>query len=709
MKPPGAGSYSKAATDSSPGASGSFPYSASGGDGTYSFYTRAVDGVGNYETAPGAADAATLLDTTPPQTTITSAPSSPTNDSTPTFSFSSSEGGSTFECRVDAAAFAACTSSYTSAALADGAHTFEVRAKDGAGNTDGSPAVSSFTVDTASPVSHAESTATTNSTTITVSYTASDTGSGLATVELWVKPPGAGSYSKAATDSTPSASESFLYGASSGDGTYSFYTRATDKAGNYEAAPDAADSTSLVDTTPPQTTITPAPPNFTNDSTPSFSFSSNEGGSSFQCSVDGAGFSGCTSPYTSAALGDGAHKFEVRAVDAAGNVDPTPATASFTVDTASPVSHAESTATTNSTSISVSYTASDSGGSGLASVELWVKPPGAGSYSKAATDSSPGASGSFPYSASGGDGTYSFYTRAVDGVGNYETAPGAADAATLLDTTPPQTTITSAPSSPTNDSTPTFSFSSSEGGSTFECRVDAAAFAACTSSYTSAALADGAHTFEVRAKDGAGNTDGSPAVSSFTVDTASPVSHAESTATTNSTTITVSYTASDTGSGLATVELWVKPPGRRQLLQSRHRQHALGVGVVPLRRLLRRWHLQLLHAGDRQSRQLRGGTRCGGLHNRAGHERSGHGTAADHDRLRSTRSHQRLDADLQFFLERVGLDLRMQARWRQLRRMRYRPTPLRLWKMANTPSKSGPRIRPITPMERPTKRSSRWT
>ena len=161
------------------------------------------------------------------------------------------------------------------------------------------------------------------------------------------------------------------------------------------------------------------------------------------------------------------------------------------MDVTPPLSQASAPSLTNSTSISVSYTASDSGGAGLASVELWVKPPGAGSYTKAATDSSPGASGSFPYTASGGDGTYSFYTRAVDGVGNYETAPGAADSTSLVDTTPPETKIDSGPASPSTDSTPTFHFSADEVAN-FECSLDGGAFGKCESPYTAPALADGA-------------------------------------------------------------------------------------------------------------------------------------------------------------------------------------------------------------------------
>jgi hypothetical protein len=86
---------------------------------------------------------------TPPATTITSGPSGATNDPTPTFTFSSSEAGSTFQCKLDTGAYSACTSPKTTANLADGPHTFYVRATDPAGNTDPTPAARSFTVETA--------------------------------------------------------------------------------------------------------------------------------------------------------------------------------------------------------------------------------------------------------------------------------------------------------------------------------------------------------------------------------------------------------------------------------------------------------------------------------------------------------------------------------------------------------------------------------
>ena len=84
-------------------------------------------------------------------TTITSGPAggSVISTATPTFSFSASVAGSSFQCRVDTASFTSCASPHTTAALSDGTHTFSVRAVDLAGNVDSSPASRSFTVKTA--------------------------------------------------------------------------------------------------------------------------------------------------------------------------------------------------------------------------------------------------------------------------------------------------------------------------------------------------------------------------------------------------------------------------------------------------------------------------------------------------------------------------------------------------------------------------------
>ena len=91
-------------------------------------------------------------DTTKPTATITGGPKNGTyiKDPTPTFSFASSDRGSTFVCAVAPAPFKDCGSPHTLAHLADGTHAFYVRAIDPPGNE--SPIAGRyFTVDTVRP------------------------------------------------------------------------------------------------------------------------------------------------------------------------------------------------------------------------------------------------------------------------------------------------------------------------------------------------------------------------------------------------------------------------------------------------------------------------------------------------------------------------------------------------------------------------------
>jgi hypothetical protein len=65
-------------------------------------------------------------------------------------------------------------------------------------------------------------------------------------------------------------------------------------------------------------------------------FSSSEGGSAFQCRLDGASFEACSSPRTYPGLADGTHTFEARALSGDGRPDPTAARLDWVIDTTPP-------------------------------------------------------------------------------------------------------------------------------------------------------------------------------------------------------------------------------------------------------------------------------------------------------------------------------------------------------------------------------------
>jgi CSLREA domain-containing protein len=85
------------------------------------------------------------------------------------------------------------------------------------------------------------------------------------------------------------------------------------------------------DRRPPHTEILRQSKDLSRKNSVRFFFASNERGSRFQCSLDDDGFRGCKSPKRYGKLAPGKHVFRVRAIDRAGNVDPTPAKRRFRV------------------------------------------------------------------------------------------------------------------------------------------------------------------------------------------------------------------------------------------------------------------------------------------------------------------------------------------------------------------------------------------
>jgi len=111
------------------------------------------------------------------------------------------------------------------------------------------------------------------------------------------------------------------------DGSHTFSVRST-SLGNLGPT---TEYTWTVDTVAPSTAITSTPPALSTSASANFSFTSSEAGSTFACGLDAGGMTSCESPKSFAGLGDGAHTFRVQAVDAAGNVDPSPAAYSWQI------------------------------------------------------------------------------------------------------------------------------------------------------------------------------------------------------------------------------------------------------------------------------------------------------------------------------------------------------------------------------------------
>ncbi len=116
-------------------------------------------------------------------------------------------------------------------------------------------------------------------------------------------------------------------------GAHSINVRARDAAGNTDATPAAFGWT--VDTQAPETTIASSPAANSNSATATFTFSS-EANATFHVSVDGAAYAAASTPFQLNGVAPGAHTLNVRAIDAAGNVDATPASFSWQVDTSQP-------------------------------------------------------------------------------------------------------------------------------------------------------------------------------------------------------------------------------------------------------------------------------------------------------------------------------------------------------------------------------------
>ena len=391
-------------------------------DGPHTFSVAAVSPLGITDPTP--ATRSFEVDGTAPDTAIDFGPEGLTAIDEPAFSYSSDDPEATFECRLDEAEFASCPEDeyIAEAPLADGEHSFEVRAVDLAGNVDPSPASSTFGVAATSPVVEITSGPEGLGSEVEPTFGFVATGGEVSCAFESLDPePPTTTYGPCTTES------SYAVGSPLADGTYAFEVRAIGAAEN-----ESVDSRIFtVDTTAPETTIRVGPSGTTDRARPRFEFGSSEPRVSFACRFDGEAFRPCSGPGSAdepeAALEDGSHTFEVRATDEAGNVDPTPAARTFTVYTAGPP-----TTINSGTSGSVAKSEAEFKFTSVSGASFQCSLDG-GAFSSCAS----------PEKLTGlEEGEHNFEVRAVLG-GNVDPTP--ATRRFVVDTSPPSQPVVSGP------------------------------------------------------------------------------------------------------------------------------------------------------------------------------------------------------------------------------------------------------------------------
>ncbi|RPJ33463.1 MAG: hypothetical protein EHM35_10520, partial [Planctomycetaceae bacterium] len=449
--------------------------------GQHSLLVRAKNPAGLYDVTPASY---TWTVTPVPDTFIDSAPTDPTESTNAVFEFSSDLTGVTFECAFVAAdgelSFAPCSSPQAYTGLAFGEYSFLVRAVDAGGNIDPTPAEWDWEIgDIPAPVTLLPGPPNqTEDTNATFVFSADEPDPIFECV----------------LDSgvfAPCVSPVTYSGLSIG--THLFQVRILNPNAVAEA-PISSYQWTIVDLSLPDTVIDSGPSAQTGSAVATFNFHASELNATFECSLNGSEFGPCTSPAEYNDLLPGSYTFSVRAIDPGGNIDPSPASHSWTVVT-QPVATILSgpDSESNVRSATFTFSADQDGSTFECSLDL-------GPYETCVS----------PHSIDGlADGSHQFAVQALTVSGIASVEPAVYD--WVVEASAPETTILSGPAATTTATSATFTFSANEASVLFECALDGAAFAECFTPHGVASLSFGEHTLLVRATDNAGNVEQTPA------------------------------------------------------------------------------------------------------------------------------------------------------------------------------------------------------
>ena len=299
----------------------------------------------------------TIVDVTAPTVAQVTGVTTPTNDTTPAYTFSSSESGTISyggSCSSATTSASSGNNTVTFNALSDGTYSdCTLTVTDADGNASSTLSVTSFTVDATAPTVAQVTGVTTPTNDTTPSYTFSSSETGTITY---------GGSCSSPTTSASSGNNAISFSTLS-EGTYSNCTiTVTDSAGNASSTLSVTSFT--VDTTAPTVAQVTGVTTPTNDTTPAYTFSSSESGTisyGGSCSSATTSASSGNNTVTFNALSDGTYSdCTLTVTDADGNASSTLSVTSFTVDATAPTVAQVTGVTTPTNDTTPSYTFSSS-------------------------------------------------------------------------------------------------------------------------------------------------------------------------------------------------------------------------------------------------------------------------------------------------------------------------------------------------------------
>jgi len=198
------------------------------------------------------------------------------------------------------------------------------------------------------------------------------------------------------------------------------------------------------DTHAPETQLTGNPPALTNSRNATFSFASNETGVTYQLSLDNAAFTNTTNPVTLTNLQDGSHTVRVRAVDASGNADATPATYTWTIDATPPAPPVIVAISEDRGPVATDHITSDNtiklSGTAEANATITIAKTGTGTIGT--TNATATGTWELSYEATElQNGSHTFTAKAADALGN--TSAASSNFIVTIDQTAPTITLAS--------------------------------------------------------------------------------------------------------------------------------------------------------------------------------------------------------------------------------------------------------------------------